>query len=145
MKKIITFIFTALCLASPLMSQVSGLSIDKSAYRENYQDDGQVYTLVEQMPEFPGGRDALFQYIQDNLHYPQSVKDDGIQGRAICQFVVNTDGSICCATIAKSTGNALLDREAILLIKSMPAWTPGTQNGIPIRVKYSLPINFKIQ
>ena len=144
MKRILTFIFAALCLTSPLMSQVSGLSVNKSAYRENYQDNGQVFTVVEQMPEYPGGKDAMFQYIKDNLHYPQSVKDDGIQGRAICQFIVNADGSICCAEIAKSTGNALLDREAILLIKSMPAWTPGMQNGQPIRVKYTIPINFRL-
>ena len=145
MRKIITFIFAALCLASPLMSQVSGLAVNKSAYRENYQDNGQVYAVAEQMPEYPGGKEAMFQYIKDNLHYPQSVKDDGIQGRAICQFVVNTDGTICCAEIAKSTGNALLDYEAIRLIKNMPAWTPGMQNGQPIRVKYVMPINFKIQ
>ena len=145
MMKVFTFIFAALCLAAPLMSQVSGLSVNKSAYRENYQDNSQVYTLAEQMPEYPGGKDAMFQYIKDNLHYPQSVKDDGIQGRAICQFVVNTDGTICCAEITKSTGNALLDYEAIRLIKNMPEWTPGTQNGQPIRVKYTIPINFKIQ
>ena len=144
MRKAFTLILVALSLASPLMSQVSGLSVNKSAYRENYQDNGQVFTVVEQMPEYPGGKDAMFQYIKDNLHYPQSVKDDGIQGRAICQFIVNTDGTICCAEIAKSTGNALLDREAILLIKSMPAWTPGMQNGQPIRVKYTIPINFRL-
>ena len=144
MKRIITFIFATLCLAAPLLAQESGLAVNKSAYRENYQDNGQVFTVVEQMPEYPGGKDAMFQYIKDNLHYPQSVKDDGIQGRAICQFIVNADGSICCAEIAKSSGNALLDREAILLIKSMPAWTPGMQNGQPIRVKYTIPINFRL-
>ena len=134
-----------LLMAASMLAQESGLAVNKSAYKENYQDNGQVFAVAEQMPEYPGGKDAMFQYIKDNLHYPQSVKDDGIQGRAICQFVVNTDGTICCAEIAKSTGNALLDREAILLIKSMPAWTPGTQNGIPIRVKYTIPITFKIQ
>lgn len=144
MRKAFTLIFVALSLASPLMSQVSGLSVNKSAYRENYQDNGQVFTVVEQMPEYPGGKDAMFQYIKDNLHYPQSVKDDGIQGRAICQFIVNADGSICCAEIAKSSGNALLDYEAIRLIKNMPAWTPGMQNGQPIRVKYTIPINFRL-
>lgn len=145
MTRIITFIFATLCLAAPLLAQESGLAVNKSAYKENYQDNGQVFAVAEQMPEYPGGKDAMFQYIKDNLHYPQSVKDDGIQGRAICQFVVNTDGTICCAEIAKSSGNALLDYEAIRLIKNMPAWTPGTQNGIPIRVKYIIPITFKIQ
>lgn len=144
MKKHCLILVFILC-AAPLFAQVSGLSIDKSAYRENYQDNGQVFTMVEQMPEFPGGQDALFQYIKQNLHYPPTLKEEGIQGRAICAFVVNTDGSICCAEIAKSTGNALLDREAVLLIKGMPAWTPGTQNGKLVRVKYTIPIVFKIQ
>ncbi len=144
MKKHCLILFFIIC-AAPLIAQVSGLSVNKSAYRENYQDDGQVFTMVEQMPEFPGGQEALFRYIKENLHYPPTLKEEGIQGRAICSFVINTDGSICCAETAKSTGNALLDREAILLIKSMPAWTPGSQNGKPIRVKYTVPIVFKIQ
>ena len=143
MKKHCLILFLA--FAAPLMAQVSGLSTNKSAYIESYQDDGEVYTVVEQKPEFPGGQDALFQYIKQNLYYPPTVKADGIQGRAICTFVINTDGSICCAEVVKSTGNALLDREAVLLIKNMPAWTPGTQNGKPVRVKYMIPIVFKIQ
>ena len=106
-------------------------------------EDGEVFIVIEKMPEFPGGTSAMFKYISNNIQYPQELKEAGIQGRAICQLVINTDGSICDVKIMRSTGNELLDTEAIRLIKNMPTWTPGMNKGKNVRVKYTIPINFK--
>ena len=106
-------------------------------------DDGEIFIVVEKMPEFPNGTMAMYEYIKDNIQYPQKAKEEGIQGRAICQFVINIDGSICGVEIVRSSGNELLDAEAIRLIQNMPAWTPGMNKGKYVRVKYTVPIIFR--
>lgn len=116
---------------------------DKPAYNGNCVEDGEVFIVVEKMPEYPNGQAAMFKYINDNLQYPHEAKEAGIQGRAICQFVINTDGSICDVEIVRSTGNEQLDNEAIRLIKNMPTWKPGMQRGKNVRVKYTVPVNFR--
>ena len=97
------------------------------------------------MPEFPGGQQALFKYLGDNVKYPVIAQENGIQGRVICQFVVNKDGSIVDIEVVRSGGDPSLDKEAIRVIKSMPKWKPGKQRGKPVRVKFTLPVNFKLQ
>ena len=109
------------------------------------EEEDVVFQVVETMPEFPGGPQALFKYISDNVKYPVIAQENGIQGRVICQFVVNKDGSIVDVVAVRSSGEASLDKEAIRVIKSMPKWKPGKQRGKPVRVKYTVPVNFRLQ
>ena len=109
------------------------------------EEEEVVFVVVESMPEFPGGQQALFKYLSENVKYPVIAQENGIQGRVICQFVVNKDGSIVYVEVVRSGGDASLDKEAIRVIKTMPKWKPGKQRGKPVRVKYTVPVNFKLQ
>ena len=102
------------------------------------------FILVEKMPEFPGGQAALFKFLSENVKYPKEAVKHGIQGRVICQFVVEADGSISNVEVVRSGGHHLLDQEAVRVISIMPKWNPGTQRGKPIRVKYTIPVNFRL-
>lgn len=108
-------------------------------------DEEVVFVVVETMPEFPGGQQALFKYLSDNVKYPVIAQENGIQGRVICQFVVNKDGAIVEVEVVRSGGDPSLDKEAVRVIKSMPKWKPGKQRGKPVRVKYTVPVNFRLQ
>lgn len=108
------------------------------------EDTEVVFVVVESMPSFPGGDPALFKYLNDNIKYPVIAQESGIQGRVICQFVVNRDGSIVDIEVVRSVDKSL-DAEAIRVIKNMPRWTPGKQRGKTVRVKYTLPVNFRLQ
>lgn len=108
------------------------------------EEDNVVFQVVEKMPGFPGGDAALFKFLGDNVKYPVIAQENGIQGRVICQFVVNRDGSIVDVEVVRSVDPSL-DKEAIRVIKSMPKWSPGQQRGKPVRVKYTLPVNFRLQ
>ena len=109
------------------------------------EEEEVIFVVVETMPEFPGGQQALFKYLSENVKYPVIAQENGIQGRVICQFVVNRDGSIVDVEVVRSGGDPSLDKEAIRVIKSMPKWKAGQQRGKPVRVKYTLPVNFKLQ
>ena len=109
------------------------------------EEEEVIFMVVESMPEFPGGQQALFKYLAENVKYPVIAQENGIQGRVICQFVVNKDGSIVDVVAVRSSGEASLDKEAIRVIKSMPKWKPGKQRGKAVRVKYTVPVNFKLQ
>lgn len=109
------------------------------------EDEQTVFVVVENMPEFPGGTSALMKYLSGSIKYPVIAQENGIQGRVVCQFVVNKDGSIVDIEVARSSGDASLDKEAVRVIKAMPKWTPGKQRGKPVRVKYTLPVNFRLQ
>lgn len=108
------------------------------------QDDKPVFSVVQVMPQFPGGQEALFAYLENTVKYPVIAYENGIQGRVLCQFVVNKDGSISNVEVAKSGGDPSLDKEAIRVIKMMPNWIPGRQDGENVRVKYSVPVVFKL-
>lgn len=110
---------------------------------ENALVEESVFDAVEQMPEFPGGRDQLNKYYESNLRYPEVAIENGIQGRVIVQFIVNTDGSISDATVIRSVDPAC-DEEALRVINSMPHWTPGQTNGKNVRVRYTLPVTFRL-
>lgn len=103
-----------------------------------------VFMVVEKMPEFPGGQDALFKFLRDNIKYPVKAQEQAIQGRVICQFVIDRDGKITDIEVLRSV-DPLLDAEAIRVIEAMPKWTPGTQRGEAVRVRYTMPINFKLE
>ncbi len=109
------------------------------------EEDNTVFMVVEQAPEFPGGMQKLMRFLGENVKYPVIAQENGIQGRAICQFVVNRDGSIVDIVVVRSAGDASLDKEAIRLIKTMPKWNPGKQRGKEVRVKFTLPVNFRLQ
>ena len=102
------------------------------------------FDVVEQMPQFPGGPAALMQFLSQSVKYPKEAFEKGIQGRVIANFVVEKDGSITEARIVKSV-DPLLDAEALRVVGTMPNWAPGTQNGEPVRVKYTVPITFRLQ
>ena len=102
---------------------------------------GDVFDVVEEMPQYPGGPQALFEFLSNNVKYPEEAEKAGIQGRVIATFVVETDGSISQPTIVKSV-DPLLDAEALRVISAMPKWKPGKQNGKVVRVKYTVPLSF---
>ena len=104
---------------------------------------GDVFDVVEEMPQYPGGPQALFKFLGENVHYPAEAEKAGIQGRVIATFVVEKDGSISQPTIVKSV-DPLLDAEAIRVISAMPNWKPGKQNGKVVRVKYTVPLSFNL-
>lgn len=112
---------------------------------EEEEEEEVVFVVVESMPEFPGGQQALFKYLAENVKYPVIAQENGIQGRVICQFVVNKDGKIVDVEVVRSGGDPSLDKEAVRVIKSMPNWKAGKQRGKAVRVKYTLPVNFKLQ
>lgn len=109
------------------------------------EEEEVIFMVVETMPEFPGGQQALFKYLSENVKYPVIAQENGIQGRVICQFVVNKDGSIVDVEVVRSGGDPSLDKEAVRVIKSMPKWKPGKQRGKAVRVKYTVPVSFKLQ
>lgn len=110
----------------------------------NQLESDRVFSVVEQMPSFPGGMGAMMQYLSSNIKYPKEAEKKGIQGRVLLSFIVQTDGSITDVRISKSVDPSL-DKEAIRVVKSMPKWIPGRQNGEPVRVKYTFPVTFRLQ
>ena len=108
------------------------------------EEENKVFEVVEQMPSFPGGDAALMKYLQENTHYPTIAAENGVQGRVVVGFVVEKDGSITDVTVIKSQDPSL-DREAARVVKSMPRWIPGKQNGSAVRVKYQVPVTFRLQ
>ena len=107
-------------------------------------EETKIFTVVEQMPLFPGGDAALMGYLRDNIHYPTVAAENGVQGRVVVGFVVERDGSITDVNVLRSVDPSL-DREAMRVVKSMPKWTPGKQNGSAVRVKYQVPVTFRLQ
>lgn len=106
-------------------------------------DTNEIYMVVEDSPQFPGGLQALLDYLHDNIKYPESCRRDSIQGRVIISFVVEKDGSINSAEIVKGV-HEQLDAEALRVIDAMPKWKPGKQRGKTVRVKYAIPVNFRL-
>lgn len=104
----------------------------------------QIFTVVEEMPDFPGGQAELLKFIAKSIKYPVIAQENGIQGRVICAFVVNKDGSVVDAEVLRGVDPAL-DKEALRVIGTMPKWKPGKQRGKPVRVKYTVPITFRLQ
>jgi len=131
-------LITALLLASNLQAQ-------------NYQsqaviarEGSEVFLVAEQMPEFPGGVAEMFKFLKENVEYPIEAQLQGVQGRVVCQFTVNSDGSISDIKVVRGV-HPSLDAEAIRAIESMPKWIPGKQDGEAVNVKYTLPVTFNLE
>ena len=104
----------------------------------------EIFVVVEQQPEFPGGTSALMKFLGDNIKYPVIAQENGIQGRVITNFVVERDGSISDVQVVRGQ-DPTLDKEAVRVIKTMPRWKPGQQRGKPVRVRFTLPVVFRLQ
>ncbi len=113
--------------------------IKKHVHQKKHNDEN-IYEVVEQMPSFPGGQEALMTYINHNIKYPE---EDCGQGRVTVSFIGEKDGSITSATIRRSVDPAF-DREALRVISSMPKWIPGKNNGRKVRVRFNVPVQFKL-
>ncbi len=111
---------------------------------EEVVEEETIFHVVEEMPSFPGGDAECMRFLNKNIKYPTIAQENGIQGRVILQFVVNKDGSIVDVTVARSV-DPYLDKEAVRVVKMMPKWKPGKQRGKPVRVKYTLPVMFRLQ
>lgn len=107
-------------------------------------EEPEIFTIVEQMPEFPGGTEALYKFIGNNMKYPAIARENSIEGLCVVQFVVNEDGSITDVKVLKDIGGGCGD-EAARIVKKMPKWKPGKQRGKAVRVQYNLPIRFKLE
>lgn len=108
------------------------------------EEEQKVFDVVEEMPSFPGGQAELMKYLHDNIRYPVVAEENGVQGRVILTFVVERNGSITDIKVVKPVDPSL-DKEAIRVVKGMPHWIPGKQNGSSVRVKFTLPVIFRLQ
>ncbi len=137
MKRILFFVMV---LMVNMVSVGQDVRKDKDARTEQ---DGAIFTIVEQMPEFPGGMEALYQFLAANIKYPGGP-DDCVSGKIIVSFVIEKDGTVSDAKVVRKLHPAF-DAEALRVVKLMPKWEPGRQEGKPVRVQFNLPINFNLK
>ena len=110
---------------------------------EEEVEEQQIFQVVEEMPEFPGGMGECMKFLAKNIKYPTVAQENGVQGRVIVQFVVNSDGSIVDPQVVKPV-NPYLDKEALRVVSAMPKWKPGEQRGKKVRVRFTLPVTFRL-
>jgi len=111
---------------------------------EEEVDEQEIFQVVEEMPEFPGGMAECMKWLGKNIKYPQISQENGVQGRVIVQFVVNKDGTVVDPVVVRGV-DPYLDKEALRVITQMPKWKPGKQRGKAVRVKYTVPVMFRLQ
>ena len=116
----------------------------ESYHKEVFSNDERIFTVVEQMPIFPGGNAELLNNISKNLKYPYSARSNGIQGKVICRFIITSRGRIEKPEVVRSLDHAC-DKEALRVIKSLPSFIPGKQNGVNVSVWYTLPVDFRLK
>ena len=122
-------------------------AIEKSAMESDFPKDhkgGEIYMFVEEMPEFPGGQEALMNYLATNIRYPAAAIEQGLKGRVYVQFVINTEGKTEQIKILREA-HPLLDNEAYRVVAEMPRWKPGMQSGVAVSVSYTVPVNFALE
>ena len=122
--------------------QAVGYSPTPTAERKA-EEQGEIFQVVEEQPMYPGGMQELMKFLQTSIRYPKEAQERGIQGRVVVQFVVNKDGSICDEHVVRSV-DPQLDAEALRVVRSMPNWTPGKQRGEAVRVRFTIPVSFKL-
>ena len=131
--------------AAYIICNVMAMKNAPAPEEEEEPEEQTIFEVVEQMPEFPnGGMAGLMQYLSKNIKYPTIAQENGTQGRVTVQFVVNKDGSIVDAKVLRGV-DPYLDKEAVRVIMGMPKWKPGMQRGKPVRVKYTVPVMFRLQ
>ncbi|MES1225055.1 MAG: TonB family protein, partial [Bacteroidota bacterium] len=108
------------------------------------EDEGKIFTIVEEMPSFPGGEEEMLKYVARNIKYPPVARENGITGRVYVNFYVDKDGKVQNAKVVRGIGGGC-DEEALRVVRSMPQWKPGKQNGRAVNVNYNLPINFTLK
>ena len=123
---------------------VKAESAEDTAQFKNAESTEKMYVVVEQMPAFPGGDAALMKYLSENIKYPKAAEKAGEQGRVVVNFIVEKDGAISNVNVVRSV-TPTLDAEAVRVIKAMPKWVPGKQDGQFVRVKYNVPVSFRLQ
>lgn len=123
-----------------MLTMLFGFSITEA----QAQGKDKVYDIVEVMPQYPGGMPELMQYLAKNIKYPIQAQKKGIEGRVTVRFIVEKDGSISNVTVVRHI-HPLLDKEAVRVIKAMPKWSPGMLNGKPVRVKFNIPVAFRLK
>jgi len=131
--------------ANPLSTTVS---LDVRSYELSSQkkvtDNSPIYEEADIMPSFPGGREAMEKYLNDNIKYPKQARENDVQGRVVVSFVVERDGTLSNIRVVRSV-DPLLDKEANRVISSMPRWKPGKKDGNEVRVRYKLPVKFRLK
>ncbi len=130
MKKLILLVALALFCSTSVMAQTVVV-------------DEEIFLVVENEPEFPGGSDSLYAYIARNIKYPETAKKEKIEGRVFVTFVIEKDGQVSSAKILRDIGGGC-GEEAIRVVKNMPKWKPGTQRGNPVRFQFNLPVSFML-
>ncbi len=128
--------------------EVVEVEVDETGDEEVYEpepepEEPEIFTIVEQMPEYPGGQAALYKYIGKKLNYPAIARENGIEGLVVVQFVVNENGSLSDVKVLKDIGGGCGD-EAARVIRGMPNWKPGMQRGKPVKVQFNCPVRFKL-
>jgi len=136
MKRLIMMSLMAICCLTTVLAQKTVVS------QKDQKEDP--FNVVEDMPAFPGGMEAMIQFISSNIKYPADAKKQKVDGRVLVNFVVEKDGSITEVKVIKPTFPSL-DAEAIRVVKAMPKWKPGYQNGKAVRVQFTMPINFSLK
>ena len=136
MKRLIIMSLMATCCLTTVLAQKTVVS------QKDQKEDP--FNVVEDMPAFPGGMDAMIQFLSSNIQYPADAKKQKVDGRVLVNFVVEKDGSITEVKVPKP-GFPSLDAEAIRVVKAMPKWKPGYQNGQAVRVQFAMPINFSLK
>lgn len=106
-------------------------------------DTGLTFAAIDHVPEFPGGKNGLQQFLANNIHYPKKARNRDIEGKVIVKFIVCQDGTLCNEQIVQSVGGGC-DEEVLRVVKAMPNWTPGMHDGKAVKVYYTLPVNFKL-
>ncbi|MEX1132204.1 MAG: energy transducer TonB [Flavobacteriales bacterium] len=144
MKLRTTLPLLALLACTPCLAQNEVIITEEPvAIPEQAQDPNEPFTVVEEMPQFPGGQEALFAYIGKEMKYPEDAVENGVQGVVYVTFVVETDGKISGARVLRGFFGEC-DKEALRVVSGMPNWIPGKQRGKEVRVQYNLPIRFKL-
>ena len=146
--KCLLFVVSALILLVIVIAPASANAQDKrgktTQTRKDTATDDKVYEVCEQMPIFEGGDAALLKYLRENLKYPDKTKDRGVQGRVVIGFIVEKDGSLTDVKVLRPV-DIDLDAEVLRLVKGMPKWIPGRQNKQRVRVKYNVPVSFRLE
>jgi protein TonB len=130
--------------ASEETGQAVEVKYVQQVVEEEEPEEQEIFQVVEEMPEFPGGMAECMKFLGKNIKYPTISQENGVQGKVIVQFVVNKDGSVVDPVVVRSV-DPYLDKEALRVINTMPKWKPGKQRGKPVRVRYTVPVTFRLQ